>query len=83
MATPKRPTKATKALLINASLTVYGLLSTGLHANRSCNTVRKIGTSQRGQADEYIARAREMLEQDCQLSRQQFLAECTYAPEGL
>ena len=38
--------------------------------------LRKTGTSTSARLITYIAKARELLEKDCQLSRQEFLAEC-------
>ena len=61
---------------------VYGLLSqahsrTQIHQHCSDNW----DVSGR-QADEYIKKARLKLEEDCQLSRQEFLAECLQRLRG-
>ena len=58
---------------------VYGLLSqaysrTQIHQH--CADNWDVGIRQ---ADEYIKKARLKLEEDCQLTRQEFLAECLHA----
>ena len=82
MATPKRPTKATKALVDQRVAEVYGLLSKAWSRQQVVQYAAENWDISTRQADEYIARAREMLEQDCQLSRQQFLAEALMRLRG-
>jgi hypothetical protein len=54
---------------------VYGLLCRGFARQQIIQSVSGWGLSDR-QIDAYIAKARELIEQDCDLSRPAFLAEC-------
>lgn len=68
----KKSTMAEKQFRVN---TVYGLLCDGASRQdilRFCAENWDIGTRQ---AEKYTQEAREMIDHDCQLSRQQFLAE--------
>ena len=69
-------TKSTAAVVEQRVATVYGLLSQAASRTEIIEYCRENWDIRQGQADVYIAKARELLEQDCQLSRQQFLAEC-------
>ena len=68
-----RSTKAEKDFRVS---TVYGHLCNGWSRGQILQfAADEWGTSER-QADQYIADARVKIDQDCNLSRQAFLAEC-------
>ena len=68
-----RNTDAVVKLRVNE---IYGLLSQAYSRTQVVQHCAENWDINERQADNYIAKAREMLEADCQLSRQQFLAEC-------
>ena len=68
----KKSTMAEKSFRVN---TVYGLICDGASRQdilRFCSENWEIGERM---AEKYTAEARQMIDHDCQLSRQQFLAE--------
>ena len=67
----KKVTKAESTLRTNE---VYGYLSKGFSRNQILQEVSVWGLTDR-QVDNYIAKAREILEEDCNMSRKQLLAE--------
>ena len=67
-----RSTAATKEFRVN---TVYKLLSDGASRSQIVEFVANEWNVSARQADNYIASARQKLEQDCTISRQEFLAE--------
>lgn len=66
--------KATKAISKLRTQQVYGYLSQGYSRNQILQATSDWGLTDR-QVDTYIKYARDLLEQDCQMSRQQLLAE--------
>ena len=68
----KRCTNAEKDFRVK---TIYGLLSHGWPRGEVCRYASKEWRVNERTADRYIAEARELIEQDCALTRQQFLAE--------
>ena len=72
---PEVAVRSTKAVKEFRTKTVYGQLCEGWSRGKIVEYAREewdIGTAP---ADAYIARARKIIEKDCQLTRQQFLAE--------
>ena len=67
-------TKATKAISKLRTQEIYGYLSHGYSRNQILQATAEWGLSDR-QVDTYIKYARDLLEQDCEMSRQQLLAE--------
>ena len=67
-----RSTKSEKEFRVS---TVYGLLCDGWSRTQVCQFAAENWESSERNADRYIAEAREKIEQDCNLSRQAFLAE--------
>ena len=67
-----RSTKSEKEFRVS---TVYGLLCDGWSRTQVCQFAAENWDSSERNADRYIAEAREKIEQDCNLSRQAFLAE--------
>ena len=55
---------------------VYGLLTRGFSRAKILRHAAERWDCSERQADTYIARAREVLEKDCEMSRPAFLAEC-------
>ena len=55
--------------------TIYGLLSQGKSRGEIVEFCRENYQINLGQSDVYIAKARELVEKDCALSRPQFLGE--------
>ena len=68
----KKSTNAEVQLRINE---VYGLLTRGYSRAQVLQHAADLWGCSVRQADTYIARAREILEQDCEMSRPAFLAE--------
>ena len=66
--------KVTKAESILRTQEVYGYLSKGFSRAQILQEVSAWGLSDR-MVDNYIAKARELLEEDCNISRQAYLAE--------
>ena len=66
--------KATKAISKLRTQEIYGYLSHGYSRNQILQATAEWGLSDR-QVDTYIKYARDLLEQDCEMSRQQLLAE--------
>ena len=54
---------------------VYGLLSQAYSRQQVIRYCKETWDINEAQGDTYISKARKLLEDDCQLSRQQFLAE--------
>ena len=67
-----KSTKAAKAFRINA---VYGMLVQGSSRTDIHRFAAEEWSISTRQADEYMREARDKLEQDCSISRQEFLAE--------
>ena len=72
MAGKRRSTDAEVAFRVN---TVYGQLSHGWPRQQVVQYCAENWQVTERHADNYIKKARKMIEHDCQLSRQQFLAE--------
>ena len=68
--------KSTKATVDLRVAEVYGMLSSAASRTEIVQYALDNWDVSDRQADTYIKRAREKLEQDCQLTRQEFLAEC-------
>ena len=68
----KRCTNAEKDFRVK---TIYGLLSHGWPRGEVCQYAAKEWQVHERTADRYIDEARELIDKDCQLTRQQFLAE--------
>ena len=66
--------KATNAESLLRSQEVYGLLCKGLARQQIIQNCSDWGLSER-QVDVYIAKARKLIEKDCELSRPAFLAQ--------
>ena len=69
-------TKSTKATVDLRVAEVYGMLSSAASRTEIIQYAWDNWDVGDRQADLYIAKARKKLEEDCQLSRQEFLAEC-------
>ena len=67
--------KSTKAVVEMRVAEVYGLLSQAYSRQQIVRHCKENWDINEAQADTYISKARKLLEDDCQLSRQQFLAE--------
>ena len=67
--------KVTKAEGTLRTQEVYGLLSTGYSRGQIVQQLSEQWNCSERQVDNYIAKARELLERDCQLARPQYLAE--------
>ena len=72
MQVAKKSTNAEKAFRVS---TVYGLLCDGASRQDILQFCAENWDIKERNADTYIAEARVKIEQDCQLSRQEFLAE--------
>ena len=68
--------KSTKATVDLRVAEVYGMLSSAASRTEIIQYAADNWDIGSRQADEYIVKARKKLEEDCQLSRQEFLAEC-------
>ena len=68
--------KSTKAVVEMRVAEVYGLLSQAYSRQQVIQYCKENWDINEAQGDTYIAKARALLEKDCQLSRQEFLAEC-------
>lgn len=68
----KKSTNAEKSFRVK---TIYGLLSHGWPRGEICQYAAKEWQVHERTADRYIDEARELIDKDCQLTRQQFLAE--------
>ena len=68
--------KSTKAVVEMRVAEVYGLLSQAYSRQQVIQYCKENWDINEAQGDAYIAKARALLEKDCQLSRQEFLAEC-------
>ena len=68
--------KSTNAELNLRVTEVYGLLTRGCSRAQIIQHASDLWQVTDRQADTYIARAREMIDADCNLSRPAFLAEC-------
>ena len=68
--------KSTKAVVDMRVSHVYGMLSSAASRTEIIQYAWDNWDVGDRQADLYIAKARKKLEEDCQLSRQEFLAEC-------
>ena len=73
---PKRPKKATQALTKLRVNEIYGLLTRGHSRKDIIQHVSEKHQLGERQIDELIRKARDIIEQDCALSRPEFLAEC-------
>ena len=76
---PKKPDKkvgrCTKAQLAQRIDTVYGMLCDGYSRSKIVKTADEIWGICSSSADDYIAKARVMLEEDCRMTREAFMAE--------
>ena len=68
--------KSTNAELNHRVTEVYGLLTRGCSRAQIIQHASDLWQVTDRQADTYIARARELIDADCNLSRPAFLAEC-------
>ena len=68
--------KSTKATVDLRVAEVYGMLSSAASRTEIIQYAADNWDIGSRQADEYIVKARKKLEEDCQLSRQEFRAEC-------
>ena len=76
----KKSTNAEITLRVNE---VFGLLSRGYSRAQILQHAAELWDCSDRTADTYIARAREMLEKDCEMSRPAFLAEALSRLRGI
>ena len=71
----KKVNRCTKAQLAQRIDTVYGMLCDGYSRAKIVKTADEIWGICSSSADDYIFKARKMLEEDCRMTREAFMAE--------